>query len=274
MRDFFMRFLRSVAVVLSFFAFAFPAAAQPLPSASSREQIRTYAARIVVNDDGTIGVDETVGYFFPVAVHGIERDITLRDDAGGTTTAMTVARVSVRDGDSRPVPFTTENDGKIFRIRIAAPHGAVAGVQTYDIEYTASGALRYASDRDVLRWNVTGDEWKVPIGSIFVSVVLPKDAPRNQITTKCSAGPTGGCLTPPSVGASADFSSDGGPLTVIVGWPHGLVAELPPTRVSSWENFRSCIPLLSVVVIICLFFFWKIGSRDHRDKKSEVKHQI
>ena len=48
--------------------------------------------------------------------------------------------------------------------------------RTIVIEYTVTNALRFFEDHDELYWNVTGDEWDVPIRSAGATIVLPNRA--------------------------------------------------------------------------------------------------
>jgi len=49
----------------------------------------------------------------------------------------------------------------------------VTGVHSYVISYRVGGALTYFSDHDELYWNVTGNEWDVPINYVNSEITLP-----------------------------------------------------------------------------------------------------
>ena len=66
-------------------------------------------------------------------------------------------------------------DGDVFLSR---------GRHTYTIRYTMTRMGRRFESHDELYWNVTGDEWDVPVGAASARIVLPAGA-----TAKATSSP-------------------------------------------------------------------------------------
>jgi len=58
------------------------------------------------------------------------------------------------------------------KLKIYVP-GAEDTTKTIVIEYTVSDALRFFDDHDEFYWNVTGDEWDMPIANARANITLP-----------------------------------------------------------------------------------------------------
>jgi len=231
--------------------------------AQTGEGIRSFGADITVQPDGRIKVVETIDYQFPSPKHGIYRDIPTRyvdDQNNAYIIPLTVAGVG--DGRGGSWPYQLQDQGSALRLKIGDPNRTISGSQTYVIDYAAEGALRYFSDHDELYWNATGSAWTVPIDRAAATVRLPDNVPADQITVKCYTGAAGSkaenCQKNVQ-GRVAEFAANG-PLTVVVGWPHGLVAELQPKKIGwldlYWPLLLMGLPFL-IPVLVFLFLFWR-----------------
>src|SRR5262249_51648846 len=89
------------------------------------------------------------------------------------TLFLEVARVS--DGAGHDLKFESSRVRHYRKLKIYLPN-ADDSLKTVEIEYTVSDALRYFEDHDEFYWNVTGDEWDVPIASASASISLPVEA--------------------------------------------------------------------------------------------------
>ncbi len=43
----------------------------------------------------------------------------------------------------------------------------------FDLHYQVRNGLKFFEDHDELYWNVTGDEWDVPVGDASAQILLP-----------------------------------------------------------------------------------------------------
>ncbi len=53
---------------------------------------------------------------------------------------------------------------------------AVDSTRTVNIEYSVANGTRFFEDHDEFYWNVTGNDWPVPIGQASATVYFPPDA--------------------------------------------------------------------------------------------------
>ncbi len=244
--------------------------APPAALAQSGEEIRSFASDITVLSDGRISVTETIVYFFPEPRHGIYRDIpTSYETDQGEKFSIPLDIKSVTDGRGGQWAYQIEGTKYAVRIKIGDADKMISGEQTYVISYDASGALRYFPDHDELYWNATGTEWTVPLLRAAVSVHLPDNIPADQVTLKCFTGQYGStsaeCVKNLQ-GRTAEFAASDF-LTVVVGWPPGLVAKLLPLQPGWWEKYWTWLLfglpfLIPIFAFIILFRRWWRFGRD------------
>lgn len=192
------------------------------------EAIRSFHSDIVVNTDNSITVSETILYdSVDVEKHGIFRDVRLTSSEGKK---MEVIVLSVVDEKGQPYMYTESSDNDLVRIKIGDPEVTFKGQKTYIIIYTASKAVAHLDTVDEIYWNVTGNEWPVPILQVDATVRLPPGA--TLIQSACYYGPGGStakCQEAELAGNEYRFTSPaslntGNGLTVAVGFNKGIVA--------------------------------------------------
>ncbi|OIO51218.1 hypothetical protein COY93_00220 [Candidatus Uhrbacteria bacterium CG_4_10_14_0_8_um_filter_58_22] len=243
---------------------------QPLSAQSQPEyeEVRAFHSDLTVGSDGTLTVVETIDYAFAAPRHGIFRDLPIRyelDD--GEQVIVPIEVVSV-DG----WPYELEKSKSMVRIRIGDPDRTVTGIQRYVITYRATGAVRYFDDHDELYWNVTGNDWEVPLSRIGATVRLPDAVDGQSVTHDCFTGGVGSterdCEIDP-VGRTVSFLSDD-PLTLVVGWgPKGAVAFVAPRHPEFWADYVrpnifgfAVAIFLPVLAFAFLFGRWRKYGRD------------
>ena len=143
---------------------------------TSQEQINSFDATISVFQNGT-AINETIVYDFgAVPRHGIYREIPLVSQNGPM---LDIKVSSVSDTNGMAYRFSTSVSKDILNIKIGDPDILVSGVQTYVISYQILNTIRYFDDHDEFYWNITGNNWKVPIEKATASVwfqPFPKDS--------------------------------------------------------------------------------------------------
>ncbi len=149
------RFLASAAL---FLAMALPAQA---------ETIHEFSVQAELSSNRTLNVSETIRYDFEgLQRHGIFRLIPERyyRNGGRFDLRLSVGRPTM-DGQSVPADVSRSGDNR--EIRLGDDDILISGVHTYVIPYRTSRAINDfpAENERELYWNVTGDEWEVPIGS-------------------------------------------------------------------------------------------------------------
>lgn len=145
-----------------------------LISVASAEVIRSFRADIVVETDSSLLVTETITYDFEgVSRHGIYRNINEQhaqpSSAWYKQRYIDLELLSVQR-DSASEPFQIQNfDG--LSVRIGDADRTITGLHTYTIKYRVLGALAsYDDGTTELYWNVTGDEWQVPMEYVTATV--------------------------------------------------------------------------------------------------------
>ena len=147
----------------------------------------------------------------------------------------------VFDEAMRPLPAEVSYPGPYARIEASVP-GASNATRTLTIFYRVRQGLVAGDDADELDWNVTGEEWDVPIGVAEAFVTVPRGVPGDLVRAVAHTGPSGG--------GGSDYTEERGDhfvafrtthplgprqgLAIVIGWPRGYVA-----RPSSWQETRS-----------------------------------
>ncbi len=139
------------------------------------EVIRSFDSKILVADDGTLTVTETIDYDFEGASrHGIYRNIPDKHMQPASDCYkyryVDFELLSVtRDGVSEPY---SQNGDDGLSVRIGDTDSVITGLHQYKITYRARGALASYPDSTELYWNVTGHEWEVPMQEVSASIIV------------------------------------------------------------------------------------------------------
>ena len=214
-----------------------------------REQIRSYVVDIVIERDGDILVVEQIDYDFGSAErHGIFRAIPTRlryDDRYDRVYRLDDLKVT--GSPNTPTKHETEDlAGGLTRLKIGDADQTISGRHTYRIEYRVESALNGFADHDELFWNAIGQDWEAPIATTTVAVQFENGGHLEQAQLACYAGPRGSqlaCSTSRVEGGRAVF--EGGALddlegmTVVVGFPKGVVPEPSPILDERWSFRRA-----------------------------------
>jgi uncharacterized membrane protein YgcG len=257
---------------LAFFgAMAGVAHAQTIPSLATHEQAVTLFQSIVsVNTDNSVSVREVIDYDTgPSAHHGIYRDIR---PVSSENRSMSITDISVTDMQGNPVTWVRQSANGNVRIRIGDANVTFIGQRTYVIKYKATSAVAQLKDIDEIYWNVTGNDWEIPIYKAQVKFELPLGAVAQQ--SSCYSGPQGSkgvCEVDFSkqgdlaFGVSHELRSGEG-LTAAVGFQKGIV--VPYSALDDFfDNIGKYITwliiiLLPLITFIVMFRKWYKKGRD------------
>src|SRR4051812_4819729 len=135
--------------------------------------IKSFDVAYTIMDDGSVDVVEDIQVDFgSLQKHGIFRDLIVEqkyDGPCGTckpgdeyNREYKVSIAGVDDGQ-HAWPYETSRQGADLQIKIGDPDKTISGPQRYRIRYRLSGALNAQTDLDEFFWNVTGNQWPVPI---------------------------------------------------------------------------------------------------------------
>lgn len=155
--------LSAILVLLATFTFV----------ATATLRIENYAVEIDVESSGELLVSEQITVRFLTPHHGIERFIAI---AGRTPFGETV-KIDLRLEEilmnGAPVPYTTSTRGSNRYVRIGDPDRTITGTHEYTIRYRVNRALLFTENTVRLYWNVTGNEWDIPIEQASAIVRFP-----------------------------------------------------------------------------------------------------
>ena len=224
------------------------AVASGASAATTSEVVRSYRATVDVDDSGALHVKETIDYVFSGSDHhGIYRDLRTRftydpnRSGSDKVRAYPVSDVEVSSPTGAPDGVEVTDTGSITHIRIGDADKTVQGTQTYVISYTIKGAFnRFTTDQtdtdgtvtpphDELYWNITGDEWDVPIQSAQVEVTAPKAATQ----VRCFRGERGSTdRCQGTAGPTSTFSAQGlavgQGMSILLAYPLNTVSDVSP----------------------------------------------
>jgi uncharacterized membrane protein YgcG len=245
------------------------------PSASAlttRElRIEDFHSEVIVMPDSSIDVTEKIQvHFLGGPWHGLYRSIPVEYvTPQGFNYSLFLNVKQITDGGGHSLKFDTSRERHYRKLKIYVPD-ADNSTQTISIEYTVSDALRFFEDHDELYWNVTGDEWDVPIHAASARIMLPTG------TTNIRANPFTGAYRSRAQDADVEIVGNGVEvrtreplrfhegLTVAVAFDKGFVHE--PTVLDKVSLFlRSNWPLiLPVITFLVMFYVWWTRGRDPR----------
>lgn len=243
---------------------------------SYSEKINKFAVDITINKNGSFLVYENIIYDFGLNYkHGIYRDIPIGN--------LAIRVLKVVDEAGLPYIFKTSRENNYLRIQIGDPSATINGEHAYNIFYNVQNGLRYFPDHDELYWNITGNEWDVPIQNAKAKVILSKemaDLPGEDIKFACFTGTLGSKASECQYSWLMDkegeivFSTirnlnphEG--LTIVLGWPKGIVEQPFFAPLIIWfQNFWPI--LIPVLTFIFLFKEWWKKGKDPRLKKTIV----
>jgi hypothetical protein len=263
-----------------------PGSYGPEPTARSWH-IEDFHSEIQVLRSGAVEVSERLAVRFEGSYNGIFRTIPIEYRTRAQLNyTLGLEVLAVEDGEGRGLRYETSRERHFRKIKIWVPDARDA-VRTVVIRYRVDNAIRFFEEEDhawdELYWNVTGDEWPVPIERASARVRLPA-----AVTGVRARGFTGGYgSTEESVDVGiSDYLVDVRStrslgihegLTVAIAWdsfvggaataPDGEGGEYLIRRPTTWDRVRAFFlsnwPLL--LPLIALFVMRGLWMRHGKD---------
>jgi len=247
-------------------------------SAFSDERILSFHSDVRVFTDGMIEVTETIQVRAEgnQIRRGIYRDIPVEyQDRLGNKYEISIEPLSVLRNDM-PESFHTVRNRRDIRTYFGRSNYLIEpGVHTYRYRYRASRMLGFFEQHDELYWNVTGNRWAFPIDNVSATVTLEFDAPRDAILVEGYTGRSGSRAQDYSghvdEAGVVHFSGNkplpaAHGLTIVVGWPKGMVVE--PTQVQriGWllsDNRNLLVAIIGFVLTLAYYVpVWRKYGKD------------
>ncbi|MFA5933486.1 MAG: DUF2207 domain-containing protein [Microgenomates group bacterium] len=154
------------------------------------EEITSFDTEIIAHQDGTMDITETIVYDFgDVYLHGIYRDIPLVSSVGNLYRVIEVDFKNIlRDGKEEN--YSLQSDSKTASVKIGKADVTITGPHTYTISYLVrNGIGSNYEDHDEIYWNITGNNWQIPILKASASLSTDFGVDFNKDT--CFTGPEG-----------------------------------------------------------------------------------
>ena len=136
--------------------------------------INNYSINIVVNENNTFDIIETITANFNVPKHGIFRTIPLKNtitrlDGTTSTNRAQIYNLSV---DNK---YTTSRENGNYKIKIGSSDKTFTGEHKYVIKYTYNIGKDPIKNKDELYYNLIGTEWDTSIKNVNFSITMPKE---------------------------------------------------------------------------------------------------
>ena len=241
--------------------------------------IERFDAGIVVNRDASVDVTETITVRFVGAWNGVYRSIPVdyRSPQGFNWT-LRLDLVSATDGSGNTLRTEASRERHYLKYKMWIP-GAEDATRVVILRYRATNGLRFFEDHDELYWNVTGDEWDVPLGVVSARIELPAGATGLRATAFTGAfGATSQDAAVDTTGNVVRITMER-PLgyregvTAVVGWDKGLVREPTVTQrffAGLADNWAVLIPL---PVFFAMLALWRKRGRDPDELPVQVRYE-
>lgn len=229
--------------------------------------INNFDSEIVINQDSSITVKETIKVFFNQPKHGIYRFIPVVYKTSDKTINSKLQVLSVVDENGRKYKYETSRSGDDVQIKIGDADIYVEGLKTYVLTYRARNILQRYENHDELYWNVAGDGWDASILSVEAFV---KSEFADIENIQCYSGLVGAdtkCEFLNHTNNSAEFVSGqvlgiGRDMTIVVALDKNNQLNFTATTgdfiADYWGYPAALVPFL------VMFYFWFKRGRDSR----------
>lgn len=248
-------------------------------SASARElQIRKFSAKIFVEQDASLNVTETIQANFIGEWHGLYRTIpVVYVTPQGFDYSLYVNLLSATDASGRQLKVESSRERHYLKWKIYVDN-AIDAERTIVLNYRVKNGLKFFEDHDELYWNITGDEWDVPIQDAGAQIFLPEGVTGVRATDFTGAYQSraqnasthiSGNVVDVTMNEPLGFHEG---LTVAVAWNKGAIQEpgagdsISLFLSSNWPVF------FPVFVFIFMFWLWLTRGRDPRTGPVAVQY--
>jgi len=238
-------------------------------AAAKSWRVADFQDNIEVAKDGGAVVSEHITLVFVGEWHGIHRTIPIEyPGPNGTNYELYLDVTSVSDGEGNKLKYESSVAHGARDLKIYIPD-AVDTTRTVEIIYRVRNGMRFFDDHDEFYWNVTGNDWPVPIDHAAATVHFRPEA-AGSLSAQAFTGVYGSTLrdaTAKIVGADAMFETNNplpmrGGLTIDVYIPKGILTEPGALTRFFWFVFGNPIVFLPLVTLAVMFPLWWYKGRD------------
>jgi hypothetical protein len=232
-------------------------------------RVGDFQDNIIVSEDGSAVVTERITLVFVGEWHGIHRTIPIEyPGPNGTNYELFVEVTSITEGGGGKLKYDSSTANGSRDLKIYLPD-AVDATRTVEITYLVRNGTRFFGSHDEFYWNVTGNDWPVPIDHAAATVMFP-GAAAGSLSAQAFTGVYGSKQRDASAkiaGAEAQFETSNplpmrGGLTIDVYIPKDILKEPSGLTKFFWFIGGNPIVFLPLVTLIGMFGLWWLKGRD------------
>ena len=240
-----------------------------LPLAARSWRITDFDDNISIAEDGSAAVQERITLAFEGEWHGIHRFIPVEyPGPRGTNYTLFLEVTRIADGNGGKLKYETSTSHGFRDLKIYIP-GAVDTTRTVEIDYTVRNGIRFFEDHDEFYWNVTGNDWPVPIDHAAAFVSLPSSA-AGSLRAQAFTGVYGSAERNASSeiqGSNVAFETSNplpmrGGMTIDIYIPKGILREPSAFTRMIWFLGSNPIVFLPLLTLAVMFTLWWYKGRD------------
>ncbi|MFZ0800112.1 MAG: DUF2207 domain-containing protein, partial [Terriglobales bacterium] len=236
-------------------------------------RVADFKDTISIAPDGKALVSEKITLVFVGQWHGIHRTIPIEyPGPQGTNYTLFLDILSITDENGNKLKYDSSKSGNYRDLKIYIPD-AVDATRVVNIDYSVRNGVRFFDSSGEsyaeFYWNVTGNDWPVPIDHASAFVTLPENAAgglRAQAFTG-AYGSRQSVATAEVKGADVLFETTSplpmrGGVTIDIYIPQGVLT--PPSALTKLGWFLSGNPILflPLFTLAVMFALWYSVGRD------------
>ena len=240
-----------------------------VPALARDWRIADFHTNINIDRQGSAVVEERITVVFAGQFNGIWRSIPINyPGPHGTNYRLFVSDIQVRDDSGASLKHEDTLENNYRKIKIYIP-GAVDTTRAVLISYAIPNAIRYFDNYDELYWNVTGNDWPVPIDHASALVLFP-DAASGALKAQAFTGLYGSTeqeSTAQIKGNAVSFETQNplpmrGGLTVDIAVDKGILRQPNALVRLSWLARANPLLFLPPWSLLVMFALWWFKGRD------------
>jgi uncharacterized membrane protein YgcG len=242
-------------------------------------RVKDFRDTISIAADGTALVSEQITLNFVGEWHGIHRTIPVEyPGAEGSNYTLFLKVISVTDESGNKLKYDSSKSGAYRDLKIYIP-GAIDTTRVVTIDYAVRNGVRFFGSNNnsdsnndsyaEFYWNVTGNEWPVPIDHASAFVTLPENA-IGGIRAQAFTGAYGSKQSEAKVevkGADVVFDTTRplpmrGGATIDIYIPAGIIKAPSALTKFGWFLGSNPILFLPLFTFAIMFGLWYSVGRD------------